>query len=212
MQSAALPRRLGSAAAYPECLLLIDAATTRPLALEFLQKLRDRGVGSQPASGPARVVDKNPLNFLHLGLIATLFPRARIVHCRRHPADTCLSCYFQNFAGAYAFVRDLRHLGEFYREYQRLMEHWAKVLPTPIFDLSYEDLTANQETLSKRLVAFSGLEWDERCLRFHENQRVVWTASTLQVRRPMYSSSVGRWKRYEAFLQPLLTALHGPHS
>jgi len=199
-----LPGRVGTDEGYPECLASMDAATTRSVALRHVQRLRHLG------GAAGRVADKNPLNFLHLGLIATLFPRARIIHCRRHPADTCLSCYFQNFAGPYAFVRDLRDLGEYYREYERLMEHWTRVLPLPVFDLSYEELAANQESLSKGLTAFCGLEWDERCLRFHETQRVVWTASTLQVRRPLYRSSVGRWKRYEAYLQPLLVALRAP--
>jgi hypothetical protein len=101
----------------------------------------------------------------------------------------------------------LRHLGGYYREYDRLMAHWAAVLPVPIFHLSYEELTAEQEAVSRRLLAFCGLDWDERCLRFHETARAVKTASLLQVRQPMYRSSVGRWKRYEAFIQPLLEEL-----
>jgi Flp pilus assembly protein TadD len=188
---------------YPECLAHVGAAAARSLAAQYLTRRQREG-------GPAmRVVDKNPLNFLHLGLIATLFPQARLIHCRRHPADTCLSCFFQNFAGPFPFVRDLRHLGVYYREYERLMDHWRRVLPTPFFELHYEELTANQEAVSRRLIAFCGLEWDERCLRFHETERPVWTASALQVRRPMYGSAVGRWKRYEAQLQPLLAFLRG---
>jgi hypothetical protein len=154
-----------------------------------------------------RVIDKLPLNFAHLGLIATLFPKARIIHCRRDPVDTCLSCHFQNFAGPFAFTRDLRHLGHYYREYERLLAHWAKVLPVPVFELRYEELTADQEATSRRLIAFCGLDWDQRCLRFHATQRVVSSASLLQVRQPMYRRSVGRWKRYEAQLQPLLEVL-----
>jgi hypothetical protein len=154
-------------------------------------------------------VDKFPLNFLHLGVIATLFPMTRIVHCRRDPIDTCLSCYFQNFADPFPFKQDLGDLGVYYRQYQRLMDHWAQVLPLKIFDLSYEELIAAQEAVSRRLVAFCGLEWDERCLRFNETERPVRTASALQVRKPMYGNAVGRWKRYEPYLQPLLEALGG---
>jgi Flp pilus assembly protein TadD len=198
-----LPRRLGATEGFPECLARLDATTARGLAEEHLRHLR------QPGRAAPRIVDKAPLNFRYLGLIRMLFPRARIIHCRRDPIDTCLSCYFRNFADAFPFARDLRSLGHFYRQYERLMAHWARVLPGPSFELPYEELTANQEEVSRRLVAFCGLEWDERCLRFHDTRRTVRTASALQVRRPMYRSSVGRWRRYEAHLGPLLEALRG---
>jgi hypothetical protein len=116
----------------------------------------------------------------------------------------------QDFGDPLPFGQDLRHLGHHYREYERLMAHWARALPLPVFELNYEELTAEQEAVSRRLVAFCGLEWDDRCLRFHETDRPVLTASALQVRRPMYRSSVGRWKRYEKHLGPLLEALGRP--
>jgi hypothetical protein len=153
-----------------------------------------------------RVIDKMPSNFLHLGLIATLFPKARIIHCQRDPRDTCLSCYFQFFTGL-NFAWDLIDLAAFYRQYERLMAHWTQVLPLRMLDVSYEQLVSNQQEVSQQLVAFCGVDWDERCLAFHDNPRRVHTASTLQVRRPIYSSSVGRWLRYEKHLQPLLGAL-----
>jgi tetratricopeptide (TPR) repeat protein len=196
-----LQRTLRAPEGHPECSNRLDTARTQVLAEEYLQRLRHLG------GGAARVIDKYPLNFLHLGLIATLFPKAQIIHCRRDPIDTCLSCHFQNFAGPFPFTKDLRHLGLYYREYERLVAHLATVLPLPIFELSYEELTAEQEATSRRLVAFCGLEWDERCLRFHETERPVWTASVLQVRQPLYPSSVRRWKRYESHLRPLLDAL-----
>jgi Flp pilus assembly protein TadD len=186
---------------YPECLALLDAATARALAEQHLERLRQRG------GQASRVVDKLPFNFMHLGFIAALFSKARIIHCRRNPVDTCLSSFFQNFTDPHPFAFDLRHLGQYYREYERLMAHWVKVLPLPIFELQYEELTADQEAVSKRLIAFCGLDWDERCLRFNETERPVRTASTLQVRQPMYRTSVGRWKHYEAHLRPLLEAL-----
>jgi Flp pilus assembly protein TadD len=197
------PARLGTTEDYPECMARLDQQTAQSLAEEYLRELRQRG----PTA--ARVVDKMPVNFLWLGLIATLLPRARIIHCRRDPLDTCLSCYFQNFSQLNAFTLDLQHLGAYYREYERQMAHWAEVLSLPIFELSYEELTADQEAVSRRLVAFCGLEWDDRCLRFHETERLVRTASRLQVRKPMYRSAVGRWKRYESHLQPLIEALRG---
>jgi len=196
-----LAQRLGGLEEYPNCLARLDATTTRALAEEYLQHLRQVG------GTAVRVVDKFPTNFLYLGLIATLFPRARIVHCRRNPVDTCLSCYFQNFGDPLPFKLDLAHLGHYYREYERLMAHWIRVLPLSIFELRYEELTADQEGVSRRLLAFCGLDWDARCLRFNETARAVQTASALQVRRPMYRSSVGRWRHYEAHLQPLLQAL-----
>jgi len=196
-----LPQRLGATEDYPECIQRLDQGTAPALAEGHLQRLRQLG------GEAARVVDKMPFNFLHLGLIAALFPRARVVHCRRDPLDTCLSCYFQNFVEPQAFTPDLAHLGHYYREYERLMAHWARVLPLPVFELRYEELTADQEAVSRRLLDFCGLDWDERCLRFNETQRTVLTPSALQVRRPLYRTSVGRWKRYERHLKPLLDAL-----
>jgi hypothetical protein len=154
------------------------------------------------------VTDKLPENFIYLGLIATLFPSAKIVHCRRNPLDTCASCYTQNFANpSYSFTLDLGDLGFFYREYERLMAHWRRVLPKPMFEVQYEELIADQEAVSRRLIAFCGLDWDERCLSFHANPRAVQTASMFQVRKPIYATSVGRWKRYEKHLGPLIEAL-----
>ncbi len=196
-----LPQRLRTSEPYPECLVRLDAATAADLAEEYLKALRGYG------GNALRVVDKLPFNFLRLGLIAVLFPRARIIHCVRDPADTCCSCFFQYFASPHPFTYDLHHLGHYYREYERLMVHWKRVLPVPIFELPYEELTADPEGMGRRMLAFCGLEWDERCLHFHETERVVRTVSGLQVRQGIYRSSVGRWKRYEAHLQPLLEAL-----
>jgi tetratricopeptide (TPR) repeat protein len=199
--SSTLPARLGTPLAYPECANLLDAAVTHRLAEQHLRMLCERG------GGAIRVVDKFPLNFLHLGVIATLFPRAQIVHCRRHPLDTCISCYLLNLAGPFPFKNDLSHFAAYYRDYERLMAHWRTVLPTPMLELHYEELTADPEPVSRRLVAHCGLDWDERCLRFHETERPVRTASMLQVRRPIYRSAVGRWRRYAKQLQPVIEAL-----
>jgi tetratricopeptide (TPR) repeat protein len=201
-----LSQRLGGTEKYPECINSLGAAAVRILAGEYEESLTQASRGRKSPE-PLRIIDKMPSNYLNLGLIATLFPRAHIIHCRRDPVDTCLSCYFQNFKEEIAYTLDLRHLGQYYRDYERLMAHWAAVLPMPVFDLSYEELTAQQETTSRQLVSHSGLEWDERCLRFHETARAVQTASLLQVRQPMYRASVGRWKRYEAFVGPLLEEL-----
>lgn len=198
-----LRQRLASTADYPACAAHFGATMVRTLAGEYRQQLETLG------NGAARVVDKFPANFLHLGLIITLFPNARIIHCRRNPLDTCLSCYFQNFKDPLPYTFDLTHLGQYYCEYTRLMQHWAKVLPSPLFDLSYEELTGEPEAISRRLVDFCGLDWDDRCLQFHDRERVVRTASNLQVRRPVSRSSVGRWKHYVAYIQPLHEELRG---
>jgi hypothetical protein len=185
-----------------------DGAALARLARQKGQDLAQRHLQRliQLGGGAVRVLDKMPINFLHLGLIATLFPRARVLHCRRDPLDTCVSCYCQYFH-ALNFTWDLADLGNYYRQYERLMAHWQTTLPLRLLDVSYEELVNNQEAVSRRLVDFCGLDWDERCLAFYESRRPVHTQSTLQVRRPMYASSVGRWKRYEKHLQPLQDAL-----
>jgi tetratricopeptide (TPR) repeat protein len=194
-----LPKWLGVEDNYPECLEHLDAAVVRELAQIYLSRLtRDSGTAE-------RVSDKWPQNFLRLGFIATLFPQARLIWCRRDPIDTCLSCFFHLFR--LNFTSDLDFLGRYYRDLERLLAHWKSVLPLPILEVDYEELVAQQEAVSRRIIDFCGLEWDERCLKFHENRRPVRTASTLQVRRPIYTSSVGRWRRYAAHLEPLIAAL-----
>jgi tetratricopeptide (TPR) repeat protein len=195
-----LPERLGVSEPYPECVSRLDAASVGRLAEGYLQRVRE-------LAGPARrVTDKMLMNFLHLGFIATLFPRARVVHCRRDPLDTCVSCFTQTFRNM-SFTLDLEHLGRYHRDYERLMAHWREVLPLPVLDVAYEELVADTGRVSRQLVEFCGLPWDERCLRFYENPRPVRTVSKLQVRRPVYGSSVGRWRRYAAHLAPLRLAL-----
>jgi tetratricopeptide (TPR) repeat protein len=174
---------------------------TREIADNYVNLLRFH------AQDALRVVDKLPHNFLYLGLVALLLPKARIVHCSRNPADTCLSCYQNPLNDSHAYSRDLTHLGLYYREYWRLMEHWKKVVPLQIYELSYERLTTDFEGESRKLIEFLGLPWDPACLRFHEAKSTVRTFSKQQVRNPIYKSSVERWRRYEAELQPLLTAL-----
>src|SRR5208283_4743952 len=173
---AALPGILGEP--YPACMERLDRATVQALAGGHLQRLAERGGAAR------RITDKQPSNHLHLGLIRTLFPRARVIHCRREPLDTCLSCYFHHFE-AMPFTTSLEWLGVCYRQYQRLMAHWRDVLPGGFLEIRYEDLVADQEAVTRQLVAFCGLEWDERCLAFHENPRAVQTASAVQVRQPI---------------------------
>jgi tetratricopeptide (TPR) repeat protein len=150
-----------------------------------------------------RVVDKMPDNFSMLGWLACLFPQARFIHCRRDVRDVALSCWITNFA-AIRWANDLDHLAHRIAQYQRLMAHWDKVLPVPVLQLDYEALVADQEGESRRLVAWLGLDWDDRCLSYFKTDRLVRTASVTQVREPIYKRSVARWTHYEAMLAPLL--------
>jgi hypothetical protein len=179
----------------------LDGAALEGLAARYLRELRALAPGAE------RVTDKMPFNFLHLGLVELLFPRARVVHCVRNPLDTCLSCYCNGFADAYPFTRDLGALGAYYRGYAQLMQHWHATLRLPLHALSYEKLIAAPERVIRELVAFCGLPWDDACLRFHASARKVSTPSYHQVRKPLYASSVGRYKAYAEHLAPLREAL-----
>jgi tetratricopeptide (TPR) repeat protein len=161
--------------------------------------------------GAVRVIDKLPGNIMWLGQLAILFPCARFVVCRRDLRDVCLSCFFQYFEqDTLVWTDDLADCGAFARETERLMSHWRRVLPVPILEIQYESLVANLESESRRLIAFLGLDWDPACLAFHETKRAVLTASHWQVRQPLYTSSVGRWRHYEKHLEPLLSELYRP--
>lgn len=156
-----------------------------------------------------RIVNKMPHNFELLGMIAVILPNAKIIHCRRNPMDTCLSCWTKNFNDAHGYNRSLTDLGHYYRGYRDLMGHWRQVLPIKILDVDYEELTADTETVARRIIEFTGLEWDPSCLDFHKVERPVRTASAWQVRQTIYQTSVGRWRNYMPHLQPLIEAL-GP--
>ncbi len=188
-------------AAYPDTVAGLDAAACRRLGAGYLERLATLDADA------ARVTDKMPVNFRHLGLIALLLPGARIVHCRRNPLDVCLSCYVQNFTQGSEFSNDLGDIAVTYRAYRRLIDHWRRVLPVPMLDVRYEELVADQAAVSRRIVDFVGLEWDPACLEFHANRRAVRTSSALQVRRPIYRSSIERWRVYEDQLRPLIEAL-----
>ena len=156
------------------------------------------------SASASRVIDKAPVNSDFLGLIYSVFPNARVIYLQRDPIDTCLSCYFQQFLTGLNFTLDLSDLAHYYREHQRIITHWRAVLPPGfILDVPYEELVADQETWSRKMVDFVGLEWDPRCLEFHTNKRQVTTASAWQVRQKVYKSSVARWRNYEKFIGPL---------
>ena len=186
---------------YPEGLLSITQTGLRQLARRYLDHL------DRVSESAAHVTDKLPFNFMHLGAIALMFPNARIIHCRRHPLDNCLSCYFTSFADQIRFANQLDTLGRYYLDYDRLMRHWHDVLPVEIFDLRYEELIGATEDRVRALLEFCGLPWEDACMRFYETERGVRTPSRWQVRQPIYQGSVARWRHYEAHLAPLKALL-----
>jgi tetratricopeptide (TPR) repeat protein len=156
------------------------------------------------SNSASRIINKAPVNSDFLGLIYSVFPNARIIYMQRDPIDTCLSCYFQQFLTGINFAFELSDLVHYYREHRRIMAHWRAVLPPGfILDVPYEELVVDQETWSRKMLDFIGLEWDARVLAFHTNQRQVTTASAWQVRQKVYQSSVARWHNYEKFIGPL---------
>jgi tetratricopeptide (TPR) repeat protein len=181
------------------------AAASRRAADAHIVRLHRR------SQGALRVVDKLPDNVVLVGLIARLFPRARIVYCSRDLRDTALSCYFQRFIdGAQYFSYDLADCGGRCRAVERLAAHWLSLLPLHMIEINYEKLVADLEGESRRLIEFLGLDWEPACLDFHRTERTVATVSHWQVRQPIYSSSIGRWRHYEKHLAPLFAALGGP--
>lgn len=151
-----------------------------------------------------RIVDKMPGNFNFVGLIHAMLPNARIIHSRRHPVETCLSCYRILFAEGHQWTYDLGQLGRYYKRYWGLMKHWREQFPDAMYEVRYEDNIADVEGQAKRLIAYLGLDWNENCLNFYNTDRPVKTASASQVRKPIYTTSTNRWRKYEQYLGPLL--------
>ncbi|MGB5259880.1 MAG: sulfotransferase [Gammaproteobacteria bacterium] len=153
----------------------------------------------------ARITDKMPANYYNLGLVMQLFPRAHVIHCRRDPRDTCLSIYFQQFSKGHAYANNLADIACLYRQHERLMAHWRKVLDIPILEINYADLVKNSTDCITGMLQFLGLPLDERCLHHHKSNRAVATASFDQVRQPVHTRSINRWKHYSSHLAELIT-------
>ena len=190
------------AGGYPAITKLLTPENELSLGRRYLD-------GVEPLAGHhRRLIDKMPSNFLFAGMINRILPDARIIHVMRDPVDTCLSCYTKLFSREQMFSYDQTELAGFYNNYERLMAHWRTLLPKDRFiEVQYEDLVADLEPQTRRLIDFTGLDWDPACLEFHQTSRTIRTASLNQVRRPIYASSVGRWKAYTKQLAPLLTGL-----
>jgi tetratricopeptide (TPR) repeat protein len=194
-------------APFPEFGADMTATQFRRLGARYVERVRSKAPTAE------RITDKTLGNFLCAGLIHLALPNARIIHARRDPVDTCLSCFSKLFATGMAFTYDLAELGRYHRAYDALMAHWRDVLPTGVMlEVTYEDLVADFEPQARRIVEHCGLAWEAQCLSFHTTQRPVKTASAAQVRQPLYRGAVGRAQQYGALLSPLLEALNGVES
>jgi tetratricopeptide (TPR) repeat protein len=188
--------------AYPECVQAMSGEALRSIGGAYAARLRRR------APSAKRVTDKMPGNFLHVGLVHLALPNARIIHARRNPIDTCLSCFSRLFGDEQQFTYELGELGRYCRSYESLMAHWRAVLPPgAMLEVHYEQVVADIEQQARRIVAYCGLDWHDACLRFYETKRIVHTSSASQVRQPIYRSAVGRWRPYRQWLGPLLDEL-----
>ncbi len=187
--------------AYPDSLAAAPPAVLSALGRRYLRET------APLRSGRQRFTDKLPNNFVHVGLIHAILPQATIVDVRRHPMDACFSCFKQYFAAGQSFTYNLEGLGRYYRCYLDMMDHWDAVLPGKVLHVSYEDLVHEPHDQVRRLLAHCGLEFDARCLEFHRTQRPIRTASSEQVRQPLFTSGIGYWRRFERELLPLRTSL-----
>ena len=174
-------------------------------------KTMEKAAGKNEAGKPyAKITDKLPNNYEFVGMIWAMLPNAKIIHCKRSPLDTCISCYMLDFTGDrnHGYSYNLEHLAHQYQLYQRMMAHWIAIMPNSILEVEYEDLVQSPVDGAKKIIDFIGLEWDDKCSQSHKTKRSVSTLSSDQVRKPMYTSSIGRWKNYEQHIKPLIDALH----
>jgi len=199
-----IARRLAERGSYPKVVAELPAEELQALGQDYLDRTRIHRSEGRPF-----FIDKMPNNWAHVGLIRLILPNAKIVDARRHPLDCCFSNFKQHYARGQAFSYDLEHLGRYYADYVRLMAHFDQAAPGTVHRVIHERLVADPEAEVRRLLDFLGLPFDEACLRFHETRRAVATASSEQVRRPITSEGIGRWRRFEPWLAPLKDAL-GP--
>jgi len=202
----------GNSLPYPDFVSALDTGPLQQIGARYIALVRALAA-KHDRPDAERITDKMPSNYYFAGLIHLALPNAKIIHTIRDPVDTCISCFSKLFSAEQNHTYDLGELGRYYKRYERLMAHWRNVLPAGrILDVRYEDVVADVEREARRIIAYCGLPWTDRCLSFHETDRPVRTASATQVRQPIYNSAVGRWRVYEQHLGPLLDALHTPAS
>ena len=190
-------------ARYPECISGLSHEALERMGAEYMGKIREY------SNDAKYITDKMPNNFLRVGLIRTILPAAKVIHCVRNPMDTCFSIFKMDFTSPHGFAYDMEELGQYYKLYRDLMAHWEKVLPGFMYTIRYEELVAEQQKQTEGLLQFCDLPWDEACLEFYRTKRRVSTASLVQVRQPIYKDSVELWKRYEKQLEPLRKTIYG---
>ncbi len=200
----AIPDAVGRPGPTIDCVGDLDPVAARDLAALHMERLAEIDSGRSP-----RIVDKMPDNYLYLGLLAILFPRATFIHCRRDLRDVAVSCWMTDFS-TIRWANDFDHIASRFRQYRRLMDHWGAVLPVPIHHVDYEETVNDLESVAARLLSACGLDWEPACLEFHRTLRPVRTASITQVRQPVYRHSVARWRNYEPALAELFAALFDP--
>ena len=204
-----IPAAVGRDDGMLPCLAALNADAVDQLARRYREALQEILDRIRPGFAPVRVVDKMPDNYLYLGLISIMFPRATLIYVRRDPRDVALSCWLTNFR-TIRWANDPEHLTERIREHHRLMDHWRSVLPASVHEVHYERLVDNLEAEARRLVSACGLDWEPACVRFYSTNRPVRTASVTQVRQPLYHRSLARWKHYEGLLVDLFTRVPRP--
>jgi tetratricopeptide (TPR) repeat protein len=196
-----IPEAVNRSAPPLDCVPFLDGPTLRQLGDRHLERLR--AIAGDRAD---RVADKMPDNYMYLGLMSVVFPRATFIHCRRDLRDIAVSCWMTDFRSI-RWANDLEHIASRFQQYRRVMDHWESVLPAPIHHVDYEETVEDLESVARRLIAACGLAWEPACLEFHRNERPIRTASVTQVRQPVYKRSVARWKKYEPTLGELFAAL-----
>jgi hypothetical protein len=200
--STSLNRNRADGVNYPQAVLELGASHFDRLGQDYLRKAQ-----LHRTEGTPHFVDKMPNNFPSIGLIHLILPNAKIVDARRYPLDSCLSCYRQLFAKGQTFTYDLTDIGEYFLQYQRMMDHWDDVLPGRVLTVQYEDMVTDFENQVRRLIDYCGLPWEDSCTSFHETDRPVRTASSEQVRQPIYTKSINFWRNHEGQLGELIEVL-----
>jgi Tfp pilus assembly protein PilF len=196
-----IPAVLGRSGPPRDSISFLDPASILRLAESHLERLAAIDAGAMP-----RIVDKMPDNYMYIGLLALMFPRAAFIHCRRDLRDIAVSCWMTDFRSI-RWSNNQNNIASRFRQYHRMMNHWKQVLPVPILDVNYEDTVTNLESTARRMIQACGLSWEPACLEFHRTERPIRTASVMQVRQPVYQRSLARWKNYESALAELFAGL-----
>jgi hypothetical protein len=200
--AASLSRNRADGINYPEAARELGEKQFKAMGQEYVDLAQ-----LHRTEGRSRFIDKMPNNTPTIGLLHLMLPNAKIIDARRYPLDSCFSCYRQLFAQGQTFTYDLTDIGEYFLQYERMMDHWHDVLPGRVLTVQYEDMVMDFENQVRRLLEYCELPWEDSCINFYETERPVRTASSEQVRQPIYSQSINRWRNYEQYLGELIEVL-----